>query len=63
MRLRPNKWSAPRLGPRFADHRGQLGHPGDALRQPCLTQPPARLVLQPDVVALLGPIIPEEQQP
>jgi hypothetical protein len=47
----------------FADHRVQPGYPGDSLRQLRLTQPPAHLVLQLDVVVLLGPIVAEEQQP
>ena len=46
----------------FADHRMQPGHAGDPVGQLRLTQPPARLVLQLDIVVVLGPIVADEQQ-
>lgn len=45
----------------FTDHRVQPGDTRDALGQFRPAQHPARLVLQLDVVVLLGPVIPDEQ--
>jgi hypothetical protein len=48
------------LGP---DQLVQPCNPGDPLRKPGLAQPPSRLVLHLDVVVVLGPIVPDQQQP
>ena len=40
----------------------QPGHPGHTLGQPSLGQPASRLVLDFDVVMILSPVVPDEQQ-
>jgi hypothetical protein len=46
----------------LADHRVQPGDPGDPLGQPGLAQPATGLVLQFDVVVILGPVVSHQQQ-
>jgi hypothetical protein len=40
----------------------QASHPDHPLRQPRLGQPASRLILNLDVVVILSPVIPDEQQ-
>jgi hypothetical protein len=47
----------------LTEHRVQPGDPRDPLRQLGAAQHPAGLVLQLDVVVVLGPHIPDQQQP
>ena len=44
------------------DQRMESGDALQSLRQAGLRQPPARLVLQLEVVMILGPVVPDEQQ-
>ena len=46
----------------LTEQRMQPGHPGHTLGQPSLGQPASRLVLDLDVVVVLGPVISDEQQ-
>jgi hypothetical protein len=46
----------------FADHRVQPGYPGDPVGQLRLAESPARIVLQLDIMKLLGPIIADEHR-
>jgi hypothetical protein len=39
----------------------QFRDPGDAFLQPRFAQPSSRLVVQLDIMVLLGPVIPDEQ--
>jgi hypothetical protein len=51
------------LAEMLADHRVQAGHACHALGKLGPGQHPAGLVLQLDVVVLLRPVVPDEQQP
>src|SRR3954468_17670167 len=45
----------------LTQERMQAGHPSHTLREPRLGQPVTRLILDLDVVVILGPVVPDEQ--